>query len=105
MEKEKSNYQIYNVGSGQPVSIAGIAQLLIKLLKVKDLKPDITFKFRKGDVRHCYADTTKIKKDIGFVPKVSFEEGLKRLIDWSKTAKSEDKFIKASNELKKRGLI
>jgi|LSQX01.2.fsa_nt_gb dTDP-L-rhamnose 4-epimerase len=105
MEKEEADYQIYNVGSGKPVSIAGIAQLLIKLLKVKDLKPDITFKFRKGDVRHCYADTTKIKKDIGFVPKVSFEEGLKRLIDWSKTAKSEDKFLKASNELKKRGLI
>ncbi|MCM8811019.1 MAG: NAD-dependent epimerase/dehydratase family protein, partial [Candidatus Omnitrophica bacterium] len=55
MEKEAANYEIFNVGSGKPISILEIANLLIKLLG-KDLKPDITFKFRKGDVRHCYAD-------------------------------------------------
>jgi len=105
MEREEANYRVFNVGSGKPVSIAGIAELLIRLLAVKGIKPDITFGFRKGDVRHCYADTSRIKNALGFTPKVPFEEGMKKLIRWSKTARSEDKFARASAELKKRGLI
>jgi dTDP-L-rhamnose 4-epimerase len=105
MESEKANYQVFNVGSGKPVSILEMANVLIKLLGVKDVKPEVTYRFRKGDVRHCYADTGKIKKMLGFKPKVSFEDGIRRLINWSKTAQSEDKFLKAAGELKKRNLV
>jgi dTDP-L-rhamnose 4-epimerase len=105
MESEKANYQVFNVGSGKPISILEIAKVLIKLLGVKDVEPEVTYKFRKGDVRHCYADTSKIRNMLGFEPKVSFENGIRRLINWSKTAKSEDKFLKASGELKKRNLV
>lgn len=104
MEKDTANYEIFNVGSGKPVSILEIANLLIKLLG-KDLKPDITYKFRKGDVRHCYADISKIKNKIGFEPKTNLEEGLKKLIEWAKKTKAEDKFEKAHRELKKKGLV
>ena len=104
MEKEAANYEIFNVGSGKPISILEIANLLIKLLG-KDLKPDITFKFRKGDVRHCYADISKIKSKIGFEPKTTLEDGLKKLIEWAKKTKAEDKFEKAHKELKKKGLV
>ncbi|MCM8811005.1 MAG: nucleoside-diphosphate sugar epimerase, partial [Candidatus Omnitrophica bacterium] len=90
--------------SGKPISILEIANLLIKLLG-KDLKPDITFKFRKGDVRHCYADISKIKSKIGFEPKTTLEDGLKKLIEWAKKTKAEDKFEKAHKELKKKGLV
>ncbi len=105
LEKEQANYQVFNVGSGIPISIVDIAKILIRLLGIKNLEPAITCKFRKGDIRHCYADTRKIKKIIGFEPKVPFEQGLKKLIRWSKTVKSEDRFAKASDELKKKGLI
>ncbi|MCS7181206.1 MAG: SDR family NAD(P)-dependent oxidoreductase [bacterium] len=104
MEKETANYEIFNVGSGKPTSIVEIASLLIRLLG-KDLKPEITHKFRKGDVRHCYADISKIKDKIGFEPKTTLEEGLKKLIEWAKETKAEDKFEKAHRELKKKGLV
>ena len=62
IEKDAANYQILNVGSGKPVSVKKVAEKLIKLLgKEGKVKPDITYNFRKGDVRHCYADITKIK--------------------------------------------
>ncbi len=93
MESEKADYQIFNVGSGRPISILEIANILIKLLGVKDVQPEVTYKFRKGDVRHCYADTSKIEKMLGFKPKVPLNEGLKNLVAWSKTAKAEDKFL------------
>jgi dTDP-L-rhamnose 4-epimerase len=104
MEKESANYEIFNVGSGKPISIVEIANLLIKLLG-KDLKPEITYKFRKGDVRHCYADISKIKEKIGFEPETTLEEGLKKLIEWAKERKAVDKFEKAHKELKKKGLV
>jgi dTDP-L-rhamnose 4-epimerase len=104
MEKESANYEIFNVGSGKPISIFEIANLLIKLL-AKDLKPEITYKFRKGDVRHCYADISKIKEKIGFEPETTLEEGLKKLIEWAKEIKAVDKFEKAHQELKRKGLV
>ncbi|HOL22598.1 MAG TPA: SDR family NAD(P)-dependent oxidoreductase [bacterium] len=106
IEKEEANYQVFNVGTGKPVSILEVAQTLIKLLgKASKIKPEILYKFRKGDVRHCYADITKIKKTIGFTPQVSFEEGMKKLINWSKRARAEDKFEKAARELKEKNLV
>jgi len=106
IEKDEANYQVFNVGTGKPISILGVAQTLIKLLgKEGKIQPDVTYKFRKGDVRHCYADITKIKKALGFTPQISFEEGMKKLIEWSKKAKAEDRFEKAAIELKEKNLV
>ncbi|MGB9677761.1 MAG: NAD-dependent epimerase/dehydratase family protein, partial [Candidatus Ratteibacteria bacterium] len=104
MEKDEANYEIFNVGTGKPVRIVDIANLLIKLLG-KEIKPEITYKFRKGDVRHCYADISKIKNKLGFEIKTTLEEGMKKLIEWASQAKAEDKFEKAQKELKEKGLI
>ncbi|MCD6407711.1 SDR family NAD(P)-dependent oxidoreductase [bacterium] len=104
LENENANYEIFNVGTGKPITIKKIAEILIKLFK-KDIKPQITYKFRKGDVRHCYADISKIRKKLNFEPEVSLEEGLKKLINWSKKAKAIDKFSHAEKELKRKGLV
>ena len=103
MDSKKADYEVFNVGSGVPRSIKSIAEDLAKLMG-KKLQPDVTKKFRKGDIRHCFADISKIKK-LGFNPSVSFEEGMKELIEWSSSMKAEDKFDQAAKELKNKGLI
>ena len=55
-------------------------------------------------MRHCIADITKIEK-LGFKPKVSFEEGMKELIEWSAKEESVDMVEKATKELKDKGLL
>ena len=104
MEKSSANYESFNVGTGSPKTIKSIAETLAKLYG-KDIKPKITNEFRKGDVRHCFPNITKIKSKLGFEPKVSFEEGMKELIEWARGAESVDKFEEASQELKNKGLI
>ncbi len=104
LESDKANYEIFNVGSSNPLKIKEIAFSLANLLG-KNIEPDIVGKFRKGDVRHCYADITKIKKIIGWEPKISFEEGMVDLINWSKTVEAVDKFDLAVKEMKEKGLI
>lgn len=94
---------VFNVGNGKPLIIQSIAEILARLLGV-DIAPKMTQAFRKGDVRHCYADISKAKKMLGWEPKVSFEEGMKELIAWSKNAEAIDSFEEASRELKEKGL-
>lgn len=104
MEKEEANYQIFNVGTGRPITIKQIAQVLAELYGV-DIEPDITNTFRKGDVRHCIADISKIQKQLGYKPQVGFKEGMRELIEWSRGVAAEDKVEQATQELKERGLI
>lgn len=100
----KVDYQSCNVGSGKPVAIKELATVLAKLLH-KNIQPQITGKFRKNDIRHCFADITKIKKALGWEPKISLEQGLQELIDWSKNEQAHDTFEKAEKELRKNKLL
>lgn len=103
MESNAANYESFNVGSGKQVTIRYLAEYLAKLYGV-NIKPEIVYKYRKGDVRHCFADISKIKSKIGFVPKVKFEDGMKELVEWSRKAEAVDRYEQAHNELKAKGL-
>lgn len=103
MKESGANYEVFNVGTGNPTSILEIATVLNKLYG-KNLKPEIVNKYRSGDIRHCYADISKIRK-IGFKPSVDFTEGMKELAEWGEKVEAEDKFEQAHEELKKKGLV
>jgi len=94
----------YNIGTGQPRTIQGIAETLISLYN-KDMTVEITAKFRKGDIRHCVADIHKANVTFGYTPQIPFEDGMRELIHWSETAEALDKFEEARQELLKRGLV
>ena len=70
----------FNVGSGRPVvmkHVLGILEHIVgKRLKTKDMGE------RKGDPMKSYADITKIKRVVGWTPKISLEEGLKLTFDY-----------------------
>lgn len=104
MEKKAANYSVFNIGSGKPTSVKTIALALAMLLK-KNIEPSITNDGRKGDIRHCFADTTKAKKFLGWKPQVSFEDGMKEVVEWSEKEKAEDVFEKATGELSDKKLI
>lgn len=103
LEKPEADGQIFNVGTGHAQTIRGVAELLGEAMGL-DLKPEITQKFRAGDVRHCFADISKISKLLGFNPQVPFNKGVQELIKWVKTQSAQDKMDEAVQELKKRGL-
>ncbi len=99
-----ADFESLNIGSGKATTIQNIAQILAKLLG-KKIPPEISQKFRKNDVRHCYADITKAKKLLRWIPQVSLNQGFKELIAWSGTVVAEDLFEKAENELKAKALL
>ncbi len=104
MKSKKANYQIFNVGSGKSISITEVGKSIIYLMK-RQQKLSITNQFRKGDIRHCFADITKIKKTLGWKPQVDFKKGMRELIEWSERAESKDFFDDAQKVLKLKGVI
>lgn len=103
METPGMNYESFNVGTGKPTSILKIAKILARLYN-KNMEPRIIGKYRAGDIRHCYADISRISR-FGFEPRVDFEEGMKELVSWGKGIKAEDKTEKATRELEEKGLV
>ncbi len=104
MEKSAADYKSFNVGAGRQMTILDIANTLIELYN-SDVKPKVINKFRKGDVRHCFADISKIKEKLGFEPKISFIDGMKELMHWSEGVRAEDKSEEATQELREKGLL
>lgn len=104
MEKDEANYEIFNVGSGIPVTIKDVA-IELSMIYGKAISPKIEGKFRTGDVRHCFADISKIRDKLGFEPQISFEQGLEELVQWAENAEAQDKSGQAQEELKKHGLV
>jgi dTDP-L-rhamnose 4-epimerase len=103
MEKDEANYQVFNVGSGQAITVKEVAEILAKKMN-KDIEPEITNKYRVGDIRHCFSDNSKLSK-LGYKPKYNIRDDLDKLIDWVKQQTSDDKVDIMNKEMEKAGVV
>jgi len=106
LEKNEADYQIFNVGSGKSTTVKQVVELLKANYK-SDSDIKITGNFRLGDIRHNYADISKINKLLGFTPKYGFEEGIKIFTDWVKQENIEknNSYQESLTEMQKKGLF
>jgi nucleoside-diphosphate-sugar epimerase len=73
--------EIFNIGNGVSVSVNDVAETLKSILKKKYLKT-VHVSPRRGDIRHSCADISKAKETLGYKPNFSFEEGIRKLVEW-----------------------
>ncbi len=105
IEKESANGQVFNVGSGEPASVIQIAKDL-KRLYDSNIKILINGQFRLGDIRHNFADLTKIKSVLGYKPKYNLKKGIDEFVIWVKNQEiMDDNYERSIVELRKKGLI
>ena len=80
---EKVAGRMFNVATGTRVDLNETCQLLKKLTGYAgDVQHGAE---REGDIKHSLADISRAKEAFGYDPKVSFEEGLRRTVDWYRT--------------------
>ena len=104
LEKDEANNQVFNVGTGVATSVLTVADQLVKNYNI-DVPVIISGNYRLGDIRHNYADLSKIKKYLGFEPKISFEDGIRQFTQWVNTQEiQEDRYQQSINEMKEKGL-
>ena len=104
LESSGADYQAVNIGSGQPISIAEVAEMLAQAMG-KNISAEITGQHRVGDIRHCVADISKAKRLLGYAPKVQLRGGIDELIGWVKKQTAEDRAHEAALELEKHQLV
>lgn len=105
LDSDRPGFDAYNVGSGRSVTVEEIARLLARLLG-KNIAPHILDRCRVGDIRHCFADISRLERDFGFRPGRDFEAGMAELIDWVKKArKPVDRTAQSLGELMSGRLI
>ncbi|HBY96608.1 MAG: NAD-dependent epimerase/dehydratase family protein [Ardenticatenaceae bacterium] len=99
-------YTAYNVGTGRYQTVKGVAALLSGALG-KEIEAIITGRYRRGDIRHCYADIRKARERLGYEPAVCFEQGVADLVRWvaQQQGLAVDRFDQVERELAARSLV
>jgi len=105
IESDLKGSHALNVGSGKAIDVLNVAKLLKKSYGSTG-KLNITGNYRVGDIRHNYADISKIQKLLGFQPKVSFEVGLAHFTEWVKGEELDSSMFDGSiEEMKEKGMF
>ncbi|MBI4180129.1 SDR family NAD(P)-dependent oxidoreductase [bacterium] len=100
---DRADGHALNVGSGRPRAILGVAKDLADAMG-RPIQPKILKEYRTGDIRHCIADISRIRRLLGWAPRVSWAEGLTELADQIRGVKSRDRVDAALAELSKHRL-
>ena len=91
--------EVINVGQGARISVARLVAMLERKIGVEG-RSKVSGRFRPGDIRHNYADTTLMATVLGLSSLVDLETGLSATVDWALTQPAEDdRSEKANREL------
>lgn len=76
-----NNFEIYNVSTNKATFVKDIIKLI-----VNNVNFDVTYEYvdgTPGDQFGIYGSNEKIKKDLGWLPTFTFEDGMKKMIEWA----------------------
>lgn len=103
--KDEANGEVFGIGSGVATDVLSVAQALVKAYQ-SSVPIQVTGAYRKGDIRHNYADLTKARRMLGFDPKFDFERGISIFVDWVKSQEMQvDNYEKSIQEMKSKGMF
>ena len=84
--------QTINLGQGKEIAVRDLADKIKKVTKKTDA--EIVFdEPRPGDVHRLYADSTKARELLGFVPQTDLEDGLKKLCQWYRSLEQDPRVL------------
>ncbi|QNA46274.1 NAD-dependent epimerase/dehydratase family protein [Lacibacter sediminis] len=105
IEKEQANGEVFNVGTGVATTVDEVASLLVEYYN-SEVPVQVSGNYRLGDIRHNYADISKIERMLGFTPSVDFKTGLKKFTEWVNGQQVQSsKYEESISEMKSKGLM
>ena len=102
---EAANNETFNVGTGVAVDVMTVAKVLVEKYGIH-VPLNITGNYRLGDIRHNYADISKISSMLGFKSTVDFEMGIGEFTNWVNGQEiGLGKYEESLTEMKRKGLF
>ncbi|MCC6906233.1 MAG: NAD-dependent epimerase/dehydratase family protein [Anaerolineae bacterium] len=96
---------VFNVGTGQTLSLATIAETVCEAAGHPGAF-ERTTRHRIGDILSCTADLSASRTALGYAPSVSFADGMIELVEWLKGQRQpEDRSEQVAAELAAKGLM
>ncbi len=83
----EEGYHIYNLGESQTTSLKTLIQLIETALGKKAIIQSLPQ--QPGDVNITYADISRARRELGYHPRTSMEEGIQRFVAWYRTLKKD----------------
>ena len=78
--KQETKFEIFNVGYGSSIAVK---DLVAKVIKISEKSLNIEYDLTKPSIKTIVClDCSKAKKRLGWEPRVSIDDGIKRTIDW-----------------------
>ena len=103
--EEAANNETFNVGTGVAVDVMTVAKVLVEKYGIH-VPLNITGNYRLGDIRHNYADISKISSMLGFKSTVDFEMGIGAFTNWVNGQEiGLGKYEESLTEMKRKGLF
>ena len=81
--------QVFNIASGAETSLRGLADALLRVMG-SDLEPEYGPERKVNPVSRRLADTSAARDRLGFVAQVDLDEGLRRLVDWWQSERTDE---------------
>ena len=78
--KSWAPYRIFNIGNSQPVSLMNYIKEIENSIGIEAEK--LFLPIQPGDVPHTASDCSELESWIGFKPKTSVQEGVKKFVEW-----------------------
>ena len=83
LQDDRANYQAFNVGGGQGITVEEFANVMIRA-SGRNLTPNITQEYRFGDTRHIFSDVSQLRA-LGWEPAGSVEQNCSEYLAWATT--------------------
>lgn len=101
----KAAGQVMNVGSGVATTVNEVVEQLFAAFGER-VPARVSGQYRLGDIRHNVADVSRLREVLGFTPQISFDEGVRRFVEWVLTQPVEAKsYEKSLEEMAARNLL
>jgi len=104
LESPQADGFAVNTGSGTQITIRELAAVISSMLGV-NTPSAITGKYRAGDIRHCFADTSLISQKLEYKARAGFRWGIAELVEWLRSQEARDQAEEAFEHLSTRGLV
>jgi dTDP-L-rhamnose 4-epimerase len=105
LDHEAAANEVFNVGTGQQTSVNDVVAALSDALG-RSAASRISGRYRRGDIRHNFADLAHARSRLGFVPAFDFSRGIAEFCQWVQGVGPRDSAYEHSlDELSRHGLM
>ena len=104
MEDARADFQVFNVGGGQAISVLQFAHIMLNEFG-SDLEPLVPSEFRLGDTRHTVSDISKLR-GLGWEPTIPVEQNVREYVAWIRRQEGTKEYLEeAERVMREQGVV